>query len=153
VPTFRVMLDSAGKNAAGFRVPAEVVAELGKGKRPPVLVTINGTYTYRNTVAVYGDEYLLGVSMANRAAAGVQAGEVIEVTLELDTAPRDVEVPEDLLAAFERAPAAQEAFEALSPSRKGYWTYQLDQAKTPETRARRVEKTIEALLGPDRGKR
>src|SRR3954462_1885009 len=84
---FRTTLDAAGKNAAGFRVPAEVVASLGKGKRPPLLVTING-YTYRNTVAVYGDEYLIGVAMEHRAPAGVTPGDVIDVTLELDTAPR-----------------------------------------------------------------
>ena len=61
-------LDAAGKNAAGFRVPPEVVTALGKGKRPPVRVTING-YTYRQ-VAVYGDEYLIGVAMEHRGPAG-----------------------------------------------------------------------------------
>ena len=148
---FRTTLEQSGKTATGFKVPPEAVDALGKGKRPPVKVTVNG-YTWRNTVAVYGDVYLLGISAEHRAGAGVRAGDVLDVELELDTEPREVAIPNDLLSAFERAPAAHEAFEALSPSRKGYWTYQLDQAKTPETRARRVEKVVEALLGPRAGK-
>ena len=87
---FRTTLEASGKTATGFRVPPEVVAALGKGKRPPVVVTLNGTYTYRNTVAVYGDEYLLGVSAEHRAASGVAAGDTITVDLELDTAPREI---------------------------------------------------------------
>jgi hypothetical protein len=80
---FKTTLELAGKTATGFRVPASVVEALGKGNRPPVVVTING-YTYRNTVAVYGDEYLLGVAAEHRAAAGVTAGDELDVDLELD---------------------------------------------------------------------
>src|SRR3954447_21749399 len=114
---FRTTLDSAGKNAAGFRVPKEVVDALGKGKRPPVLVTING-YTYRNTVAVYGDEYLIGVSAERQAAAGGAAGDTIDVTLELDTEPREVEMPDDLAAALDAEPAARARFDGLSNSKR-----------------------------------
>ena len=78
---------SAGKTALGFEVPPEVVDSLGAGKRPPVLVTING-YTYRNTVAVYGGVYMIGVSAENRAQAKVTGGDEADVDLELDTAPR-----------------------------------------------------------------
>ena len=91
---FKTTLESAGKTATGFRVPPDVVASLGKGKRPPVVVTIKG-YSYRNTVAVYGDEYLIGVAAEHRAGAGVKAGDELDVDLELDTAPREVDVPED----------------------------------------------------------
>jgi hypothetical protein len=144
MPTFRTTLDSAGKNAAGFRVPPEVVAALGKGKRPPVRVTING-YTYRNTVAVYGDEYLIGVAMEHRGPAGVQPGDVMDVTLELDTEPRAIEVPEDLAAALEAAPAAKARFATLSNSNARAVADLVSGAKTPETRQRRIDKAIASL--------
>jgi Domain of unknown function (DUF1905) len=76
---FRTTLELAGKTATGFRVPPKVVEALGHGKRPPVTVTIRG-YTYRNTVAAYGDVYLIGVSAEHRAAAGVAAGDEVDVT-------------------------------------------------------------------------
>jgi hypothetical protein len=141
---FRTTLELAGKTATGFRVPAEVVESLGKGKRPPVLVTING-YTYRNTVAVYGDEYLLGVSAENRAGAGVAAGDDIEVELELDTTPREVEVPADFAAALDAEPAARQTFDALSYSNRSYHVLSIEGAKTDETRQRRIEKSIAVL--------
>ena len=141
---FTTTLDPAGKNAAGFRVPREVVEALGKGKRPPVVVTING-YSYRNTVAVYGDEFLIGVAQEHRGPAGVKPGDVIEVDLELDTAPREVDVPADFTAALDAAPAAKRAFEALSYSNKRRHTLSIDGAKSPETRQRRIEKAITEL--------
>ena len=141
---FTTTLDSAGKNAAGFRVPREVVEALGKGKRPPVIVTING-YSYRNTVAVYGDEFLIGVAQEHRGPAGVTPGDVIEVDLALDTAPREVEVPPDFAAALDAAPDAKATFEALSYSNKRRFTLSIDDAKTPETRQRRIDKSVEQL--------
>jgi len=77
---FRTKLLSAGKTATGFEVPESAVAQLGAGKRPAVNVTING-FTYRNTVAVYGGKFLVGVSAENREGAGVKAGDMLEVTL------------------------------------------------------------------------
>jgi Bacteriocin-protection, YdeI or OmpD-Associated/Domain of unknown function (DUF1905) len=141
---FTTTLDSAGKNAAGFRVPREVVEALGKGKRPPVVVTING-YSYRNTVAVYGDEYLIGVAMEHRGPAGVKPGDVIEVDLELDSARREVEVPKDFAEALVGAPEAKAAFEALSYSNKRRLTLSIEDAKSPETRQRRIEKSVAQL--------
>jgi hypothetical protein len=141
---FTTTLDLAGKNAAGFRVPREVVEALGKGKRPPVVVTING-YSYRNTVAVYGDEYLIGVAQEHRAPAGVKPGDVIEVDLELDTAPREVDVPADFAAALDSSPQAKRAFEALSYSNKRRYTLSIDGAKSADTRQRRIEKSVAEL--------
>ena len=141
---FTTTLDPAGKNAAGFRVPREVVEALGKGKRPPVIVTING-YSYRNTVAVYGDEFLIGVAQEHRGPAGVTPGDVIEVDLQLDTAPREVEVPADLAAALDAAPEAKLAFEALSYSNKRRYTLSIEDAKSAETRQRRIEKSVSQL--------
>jgi len=141
---FTTTLDPDGKNAAGFRVPREVVEALGKGKRPPVIVTING-YSYRNTVAVYGDEFLIGVAQEHRGPAGVTPGDVIEVDLQLDTAPREVEVPADLAAALDAAPEAKLAFEALSYSNKRRYTLSIEDAKSAETRQRRIEKSVTQL--------
>ena len=141
---FTTTLELAGKTATGFRVPATVVEALGKGKRPPVVVTING-YAYRNTVAVYGDQYLIGVAAEHRAAAGVKAGDVVEVDLELDTAPREIEVPPDFAAALEEDHEAKRFFESLSYSNKRRITLSIDDAKTAETRQRRIEKSVSQL--------
>ena len=141
---FRTTLLQNGKTATGFRVPDDVVEALGKGKRPPVRVTING-YTYRNTVAVMGGEYMLGVSAENRAGAGVKGGDEIDVELELDTAPREVSVPADFGAALDAEPSARRTFEGLSYSNKSWHVLQVEGAKSDETRQRRIVKSVEAL--------
>jgi hypothetical protein len=141
---FRTTLLQAGKAATGIRVPDEVVEALGAGKRPPVRVTING-YTYRNTIAVMGGEYMVGVSAEHRAGAGVAGGDEIDVDIELDTAPREVSVPPDFAAALDADPAARETFDALSNSNKGWHVSSIEGAKTEETRQRRIEKSISAL--------
>ncbi len=138
---FRTTLELGGKTATGFHVPPDVVEALGKGKRPPVLVTING-YTYRNTVAVYGDTYMLGVAAEHRAATGIQAGDEIEVDLELDTAPREVELPADFATALEADADAKRFFDTLSYSNKRRFTLSIEDAKSEETRKRRIEKSV-----------
>ena len=141
---FRTTIMAAGKTAAGFEVPAEVVQALGAGRRPPVRVTING-YTYRNTVAVMGGTYMIGVSNEHRTSSGARAGDVVDIDLELDTAPREVAVPPELAAALAADPAARATFEGLSYSNKSWHALQVTGAKTEETRQRRIAKSIEAL--------
>jgi hypothetical protein len=141
---FRATLELAGKTATGFRVPAEVVAALGTNKRPPVRVTING-HTYRNTVAVYGGVFMLGVSAENRAAAGVQAGDELDIDIELDTAPREVTVPPDFADALDADADARQFFDGLSYSHKLRHVLAIEQAKTAETRQRRIDKAISML--------
>jgi len=141
---FRTRVLLAGKTATGIQVPPDVVAALGAGKRPPVRATING-YTYRSTVAVYGGEFLLGISEQVRAATGVAAGDEIDVELELDTAPREVSVPDDLDAALQRDPDAGAAFQRLSYSNRRRHAEAVEGAKTPETRQRRIAKVIAEL--------
>lgn len=141
---FRATLHLSGKTATGIRVPDEVVAGLGKSKRPPVLVTING-HTYRSTVAVMGGEYWVGVSAENRRLAGVAAGDEVEVQLELDTAPREITVPGDFAEALAGDPAARRFFEGLSYSQKQWFVTGIEDAKTAETRQRRIAKAIERL--------
>jgi Bacteriocin-protection, YdeI or OmpD-Associated/Domain of unknown function (DUF1905) len=141
---FRTTIQQNGKTAMGFEVPPAVVEALGAGKRPPVTVTING-YTYRNTVAVMGGTYMIGVSAEHRGPARIAGGEDVDVDLELDTAPREVQVPDDLRAALDADPAAAATFDKLSYSNKSWHVLQVTGTKNPETRARRVEKSIAAL--------
>lgn len=141
---FHATLELNGRTATGIRVPADVVAALGSGKRPAVHVTI-GAHSWRSTIAVYGGEYLLGVSAANRAAAGIAAGDEVDVDVTLDEAPRTIEVPPDLAAALAADPAARAAFDALSYSKQRWYVEPLAEAKTPETRARRIAKVITML--------
>lgn len=141
---FRTTILQTGKTAMGFQIPPAVVESLGAGKRPPVRVTING-YTYRNTVAVMGGTYMIGVSGEHRGPAGVTGGEEVDVELELDTAPREVEVPDDLAAALDSVPAARRAFDGLSYSNKSWHVLQATGTKNPETRSRRIEKSVAAL--------
>jgi hypothetical protein len=109
------------------------------------VVTLNGTYTYRNTVAVYGDDYLLGVSAEHRAASGVAAGDTITVDLELDTAPREIVEPTDLAAALDADAAARARFDGLSTSNRGAVVALVTGAKTDETRRRRIDKAVASL--------
>jgi len=124
-------------NNTGIEVPADVIEALGAGRKPPVVVTVNG-YEYRSTVAVMGGRYLIGFSADKRTATGIQGGDAIVVDLEVDTAPRTVEVPDDLAAALESA-RARAAFDALSPSARKAHVTNVESAKAPETRQRRVE--------------
>lgn len=143
--TFKTtLLQEEGMNATGVSIPPEIVASLGKGKKPPVKVTING-YSYRSTVAVYGDVYMVGVSAENRKAAGIKAWDEIEVTLELDAEPRLVEVPDDLAEALAQKSGAREAFDKLAPSARKEHVRQVESAKAEETRIRRIEKIVASL--------
>jgi hypothetical protein len=141
---FRTTVQRNGKTAMGFEVPPDVVEALGAGKRPPVTVTING-YTYRNTVAVMGGAYMIGVAAEHRAPAGIVGGEAVDVDLELDTAPREVDVPPELATALEAEPAARATFDRLSYSNKSWHALQVTGTSNPETRARRIQKSIAAL--------
>jgi hypothetical protein len=142
---FKTMLQKTGGNTTGFEIPADVVEGMGGGKRQPVVVTLNGTYSYRNTIAPMGGSFWIGVSAEHRAKSGLQGGEPIEVELTLDTAPREVVVPEDLAAALSRSKAAKAAFDKLSYSHKRQHVLAIEGAKAAETRARRITKTIEML--------
>jgi hypothetical protein len=142
VADFRTTVVLGGKTATGLQVPDDVVEALGAGKRPPVVVTVGG-YTYRTTVAPMGGSFWVPLSAEHREAAGVQADEEVDVSVALDTAPREVAVPEDLAAAFDDAVRAQ--FDALAFSHRKEWVRWIEEAKKPETRTARIEKTVESL--------
>lgn len=141
---FRATIQLNGKTATGIRVPDEVVVGLGSGKRPAVRTTING-YTYRSTVAPMGGEYMLPVSAEVRERAGVTAGDEVDVDVELDGAPREVSVPPDFAEALDGDVEAKRLFEALSYSNKRRIVLPIEEAKTPETRQRRIAKAVSTL--------
>jgi Bacteriocin-protection, YdeI or OmpD-Associated/Domain of unknown function (DUF1905) len=141
---FRATILLAGKTATGIEVPHEVIAGLDAGKKPPVRVTI-GDHTYRTTIASRGERFLIPVSAENRESAGVSAGDELDVNVELDTEPREVSVPSDLAAELERDAKARDFFETLSYSQRKWYVLPIEQAKTDETRQRRIAKAIEML--------
>lgn len=139
-----VVLKDDKVNATGLPVPAEAVTSMGSGKKPKVKVTLNG-YTYRSTVAAYGEIFMLPLSAEHRSAAGVNAGDEVEVTLELDLEPRTVEVPADLAAALAARSGARTAFDAQSYTLRKEAVRQVESAKAPETRARRIAAIVAKL--------
>ena len=143
---FRAKVELGGKTATGFEVPAPVVEELGSGRKPRVTVTI-GAHTYRSTVATMSGRFMLPLSADNRTKAGVAAGDEIDVTVELDTAERTVEVPPDFAAALDAEPAARAKFDTLSFSHQRQHVDAVLAAKKDETRRRRIEKSVGMLRG------
>lgn len=141
---FRVKLGAEEQNELFFEVPFDVKAELGKA-RAPVKVTVNG-YAFRSTVSVYGGRYYVPVRRDRREAAGVKVGDVVDVTLELDTEPRVLEIPPELTAALARNKTARALWEKLGRSHQREHVEAIAACKKPETRARRAAKTIEMLL-------
>jgi len=142
LPSFTTTLLLNGNNV-GIKVPEDVVAGFGAGKRVPVIVTVNG-YSYPSTIAVMGGKFLLPVAAVHREAAGVAGGETHEVTLTHDTSARDTPVPDDLAAALAAA-GLRAAFDALAPSHRKEHVRSVTEAKAEATRVRRIEKVVAAL--------
>ena len=142
---FSTTLFQSGNNT-GIEVPPELVEQLGAGKRPPVLVTVNG-FRYPSTIASMGGRYLIPFSSDKRAATGLAGGDPIDVELELDAAPRVIEPTPDLAEALAAHPDAAAAWERLAPSHRKAHVTAIETAKAPETRARRVAAAIEKLAG------
>lgn len=125
----------------GIVVPEQVIAELGAGSRPAVHVDLDG-YAYRSTVAVMGGQHMVGVSAAVRAATGLTAGQPVRVTLTVADTPREVDMPDDLAQALAAEPTCASFFAGLSNSLQRHHVDNVNAAKTPETRQRRVEKAL-----------
>ncbi|MFK7696624.1 YdeI/OmpD-associated family protein [Paenibacillus sp. HJGM_3] len=142
--TFTANLELHGKTATGIEVPEEIVVGLGNGKKPAVRVTFRG-YTYRTTIGVMGGKFLIPVSAEHRERAGIAAGDLVEVQLELDTEPRELVVPADFLEALAQNEKAKSFFEGLSYSNKRRFVLSIEEAKTAETRQRRIEKAVSSL--------
>jgi Bacteriocin-protection, YdeI or OmpD-Associated/Domain of unknown function (DUF1905) len=143
--TFETVLHRPeGEGSTTFiEIPVDVRAVFGRA-RPPVTVTING-YTYRSTVAVYGDGYFLPVNKVNRTGAGVDAGDRVTVELASDTAERTVDVPDDLAEALLADPDVNERFDGLAYTHRVEYVRWVTEAKKPETRQRRIAETVSRL--------
>jgi Bacteriocin-protection, YdeI or OmpD-Associated/Domain of unknown function (DUF1905) len=141
---FRATVELNGKTATGIEVPADVVAAMGQGQRPAVQVRIGG-HSYRTTIGRMQGRSMIPLSAENRAAAGVAAGDEVDIDLEPDTAPREVETPADLAEALTADEAARAAYQSLAFSHRKEWVRWVEEAKKPETRATRIAKTVESL--------
>jgi hypothetical protein len=141
---FRTTILQSDKTATGIVVPNDVLIAFGAGKKPAVTVTLNG-YTYRSSIATVNGRFMVGVSADVRAAAGVKGGDELEVTIDLDTAPREVDVPADFATALAKEPAAKAFYESLSYSLRKLHADSINGAKTPETRERRLAKAMELM--------
>lgn len=141
MPKFKTaIMQAEGMNATGIVVPDAVVEKLASGKKPKVAVTLNG-YTYRSTVAVMGGQFMLPLAKVHREAAGVKPGQKVEITLELDTEPREVEIPKDFAAALKKA-GLRAAFDKLAFTHRKEHVRAIEEAKAAETRARRIDKAL-----------
>jgi hypothetical protein len=126
-------------------VPAHVKDELGLEGRPKVHAVIAG-HQYRGSLMPTRDgTFVLGVLKAIQQAEGLKRGDAISVELELDTAPRVIEPPSDLAAAFRRDRLAAAAWKRLSYTNKREIARSLEEAKKPETRQRRLASALSQL--------
>lgn len=133
-----------GKTATGIPVPDSVLEGLGGGRRPQVRVTLNG-HSFQTSLGTMSGQVLIPVSAVIRSAAGIEAGDRMDVEIELATAPAPVVVPDDLQLALDDEPDAREFFAGLTASQKRGYTEWVEQAKKAETRQRRLEQTVDAL--------
>jgi hypothetical protein len=141
---FRTQLQARGPAAAVVLDDGQV-ATVGEGaKRFPVVATVNG-YTWRTSVARMGGEFLVGLNREVRTGAGAEAGQQVDVTIELDTAPREVDVPEDLAAALASDPQAEAAFEGMAFTHRKEYARWVAGAKREETRHRRLQQALEMI--------
>ncbi|MGY1633746.1 YdeI/OmpD-associated family protein [Geodermatophilus sp. SYSU D01186] len=138
--TFETTVTATGNNT-GIVVPDEVIEQLGAGRRPPVVVDLNG-YEYRNTVGVMGGRHMISISAAVRRATGLAGGDPIRVTLTVADAPREVAVPEDLAAALAADDGAAAYFATLSNSLQRHHVDNVNGARSDATRQRRIEKAV-----------
>ena len=141
---YRTTIASGGGNTTGVPVPDEVMTALNAGRKPAVTVTV-GAHTYRSSVATVDGRPMISLSAANREAAGVKAGDEVDVEVTLDTAPRVMSVPDDFAAALDAEPAARRTFDGISYSNQRWHVESVTGAKTDETRQRRIAKSVDML--------
>jgi hypothetical protein len=141
---FHTTILQSDKTATGIVIPNDVVIALGAGKKPPVRVTLNG-YTYRSSIATINGRFMVGVSADVRAASGVKGGDDVDVTIDVDTAPREVTIPDDLAAALGKEPDAKRFYDTLNYSLRKMHAESVATARSPETRERRLAKVVELM--------
>ncbi len=147
--SFRGALLQVGNNT-GIEVPEEVVEALGGGKKPKVVVDVNG-FEYRSSIAVMGGKFMIPFSSDKRESTGIKGGDRIEVTLTLDLAPREVAIPADFAAALTAEPEAKAFFDGLAYSHQLRHVLAITDAKTEDTRTKRIAKAMEMLRAGKKG--
>lgn len=145
VVTFRTELWAGGGHNVGIVVPPEIVESFGRGKRVPVTVTVDGEYSYRSSIVSMGGQFLISFNAHTRSQTGRGAGDEVEVTLEVDDAPRTVEMPAVLVEAVRAEPELAGTWERLSYSKQRAHAEAVTSAKTEATRDRRVAAVLTAL--------
>lgn len=133
-------------NATGVEVPDNVMQALGPGTRPLVAITING-HTWRSRVAAMRGKRLIGISAAHRASASISEGDIVEIEIEIDEAPRQVVEPTDLANALNNCPQARTSFDRLPFGLQQKHVRTIEEARSTEVRERRISKLIVALEG------
>jgi hypothetical protein len=132
-------------------IPLDFDPKLVFGRvRAPVKVTLNG-YTYRSTIAAMGGPACVPLSKRNREAAGLEGGETLDVRLDLDTEKREVTLPVDLRKALSAVAGGLERWRALSYTHQREHVEAIEDAKKPETRARRIAAAVKKVVAIDRG--
>jgi hypothetical protein len=140
---FKTKIIQTGNNT-GIEVSEEILEHLGGGKKPLVVVKVN-EYTYRSAVGKMGDKFMISLSAENRKNASVKGGDIVDIEIELDKAPRTIEIPNGFQSLLDSNSTAKVNFEKLAPSKKKAIILSINEAKTDETRNRRMEKAIESL--------
>jgi hypothetical protein len=146
--TFRAKLETEGPGAAWtfLRVPFDVEEMFGTRARVSVKGTING-FAFRSSIVPTGNGgHQMVVNKQMQSGAGARLGDTVRVEIAVDKVPRAVVAPPELKAALARNHEASEAYSALAPSHRKAFAEWVREAKKPETKARRAEKTIEMLL-------
>ena len=141
---FDAMLELDGKTAIGITVPRDIIESLGAGKRPAVLATINGQ-SFSARIGSMNGVFKIPVSAERRGLIGAEAGDTLGVSVVNDEAPTEIEVPADLAEALESDRGAAEFFAGLTASQRKSFIVPIEDAKTADTRERRVEKAVKAL--------
>jgi Bacteriocin-protection, YdeI or OmpD-Associated/Domain of unknown function (DUF1905) len=142
--SFETTVTATGNNT-GIVVPDEVIEQLAAGRRPPVLISLNG-YEYRSTVGVMNGKPMISVSAAVRTATGLKGGDPVQVTLTVADSPREVTIPEDFAAALAADEQAGAFFGKLPNSLQRYHIDSITSAKAADTRQRRIDKAIALFL-------
>jgi hypothetical protein len=125
-------------------IPFDVEQTFGTRARVPVRGTING-YPFRTSISPYGGKHYLPVNKALRAGAKAARGDSVDIVMERDDEPRVVRPPADLARALKANPAAHARWRQLSYTHRKEYARAVEEAKKPETRLRRIEKTIADL--------
>lgn len=140
--TYTTTILGFGKHAS-IEILEEELQKIGGNKRAPLKVTVNG-YTYQSTSTVMDGKCMVVFPLRDREKAGVDSGDTVEVTLELDSGYRHVSVPDELSDALKRA-GLKDKFDQLIYSKRKEFARQVDEAKAEETKVRRIEKILAEL--------